>query len=61
MTPLSKYSDSQLRAELDRRTRKAKNAQGFVRCKDCIKPETCKFRKNLKQGVWRICEDYNDN
>ena len=58
MNELSRYSDEQLRAELDKRTRKAKNAQGFVRCKDCISPEVCKFRTRLKQGVWRICSDY---
>lgn len=59
--PLSNFSDEDLRDELERRTRKAKNAQGFVRCKDCVKPEVCMFRSRLKAGVWRICEDYIEN
>ena len=58
MSKLSKYSDEELREELDRRTRKAKNAKGFVRCKDCLKPDACRFSHKLKEGVWRLCEDY---
>lgn len=61
MNKLSKYSDAELREELDRRIRKAKNAKGFVRCKDCVKPELCKWNKRLKAGVWRNCEDYIEN
>ena len=59
MSGLSKYSAEELRAELDRRTRKAKNAQGLVRCKDCTKPGVCKFASRLHEGVWRYCEHYN--
>ncbi len=61
MNRLKKFSDEELREELDRRIREAKNAQGFVRCKDCLKPEVCKFNSRLKPGVWRICKDYIDN
>lgn len=61
MKDLSKYSDKELREELDRRRRKARNAIGFVRCKDCAKPQYCKWNKRVKEGVWRICEDYVEN
>ena len=46
----------------NRRTRQAKNAAGFVRCKDCCQTEACKYaQRRLKQGVWRICKDYFPN
>lgn len=62
MNELSRFSDNELRAEIDRRTRQAKNAAGFVRCKDCCQPEACKYaQRRLKQGVWRICKDFLPN
>lgn len=63
MEQLAPYTDTQLRAELDRRKRAERNAKGFVRCEDCIKPEVCtfRFRDRLKPGVWRICKDYYSN
>ena len=61
MNKLSKFTDAELREELERRTRRAKNAEGRVRCKDCVKREVCKWNKRLKDGVWRICEDYIEN
>lgn len=58
MDDLSKYTESELRSELDRRMRKARNAQGFVRCRDCNRPKGCWANRHFKQGVWRICKDY---
>lgn len=58
MKSLSKYSDAELREELDRRTRKVMNANGRVRCKDCILPNDCRANRGIKKGVWRICTRY---
>lgn len=60
MTELSEYSETELRTELDRRMKKAKNAKGFVRCADCASMKPCRTKKILKQGVWRYCEDYTE-
>ncbi len=61
MNKLSKYTSQELREELDRRIKEGKNAQGYVRCKDCLKPEVCKFVGKLNEGVWRHCDSYIDN
>ncbi len=61
MNKLSKYTSEELREELDRRTKEGKNAQGYVRCKDCLKPENCKFAGILNEGVWRHCGSYIEN